>query len=63
MGPKLAISIMSATKELEMIVAAQEMDNDVPMSDASVSPPTLSASWIVVPAESGQDWEMVDCGA
>ncbi|KAJ3866732.1 hypothetical protein EV359DRAFT_79282 [Lentinula novae-zelandiae] len=58
MGPKLAFSIMTATKELERIVAAQEADNDVPMSDAS---PTLGNSWVVVSSET-QDWEMVDCG-
>ncbi|KAJ4480164.1 hypothetical protein J3R30DRAFT_2588927 [Lentinula aciculospora] len=59
MGPKLAFSIMAATKELERIVAAQDTDNDVAMSETS---PTLSHSWVVVSPEA-QDWEMVDCGA
>jgi len=61
MGPKLALSIMSATMELERLVAAQgpETDNDVAMADSA---PTLSASWVVVGSET-QDWEMVDCGA
>ncbi|OBZ72361.1 hypothetical protein A0H81_07845 [Grifola frondosa] len=58
MGPRLAISIYTATKELEQIVAAQrDSDRDVAMSNAD-SP--LSNSWVVVPPE---DWEMVDCTA
>ncbi|KIK52662.1 hypothetical protein GYMLUDRAFT_64112 [Collybiopsis luxurians FD-317 M1] len=71
MGPKLALSIMSATRELERLVAAQgeREDNDVVMADATA--PTMSASWVVVPPavpESRrschyQDWEMVNCGA
>ncbi|KAF9468179.1 hypothetical protein BDZ94DRAFT_1247380 [Collybia nuda] len=59
MGPRLAVSIMSATKDLEQIVAAQgdrEKElQDVTMADAS---PILTKSWVVVP---GEDWEMVDC--
>ncbi|KAF9066513.1 hypothetical protein BDP27DRAFT_1330400, partial [Rhodocollybia butyracea] len=75
MGPKLAFSIMSATKELERLVAAQPEENDVVMSDSAAAA-ALSASWVVVPqdrerhaAPQGfagmptQDWEMVDCGA
>ncbi|KAG5644656.1 hypothetical protein DXG03_008038 [Asterophora parasitica] len=60
MGPRLAVSIMSATMELERLVAAQ--DQDVTMADATVAaaPPTLTKSWVVV---SGDDWEMVECGA
>lgn len=64
MGPRLALSIMAATKELERIVAAQsqsekerERENDVMMAESA---PTLSNSWVVVP---GEDWEMIDCGA
>lgn len=62
MGPKLALSIMTATMELERLVAAQgpDTDNDVPMADSS---PSLSASWVVVGGSDNQDWEMVDCGA
>jgi len=73
MGPRLAVSIMTATRELERIVAAQadkekerdrdrDRDNDVVMGDGISSQPpiSLSNSWVVVP---GEDWEMVDCGA
>ncbi|KAJ3795260.1 hypothetical protein GGU11DRAFT_839354 [Lentinula aff. detonsa] len=60
MGPKLAVSIMTATKELERIVAAQAPDdNDMAMSESS---PILSNSWVVV-SSTNQDWEMLDCGA
>lgn len=56
MGPRLAVSILTATRELERIVASQiESDGDVPMIDA-----TLANPWVVVP---GEDWEMVDCAA
>lgn len=59
MGPRLAVSIMTATKDLEQIVAAQgdreKESQDVIMADA---PPILTKSWVVVP---GEDWEMVDC--
>ncbi|KZT07683.1 uncharacterized protein LAESUDRAFT_724669 [Laetiporus sulphureus 93-53] len=70
MGPRLALSmytanreleksIYSATSELERIVAASQgdADSDVVMAD---SDPALSKSWVVVPPE---DWEMVDCSA
>jgi endonuclease V-like protein UPF0215 family len=76
MGPRLALSIMDATKELEKIVADQrerEADGDVVMSDStatttsfnvvgsgSLAMPVLTASWVVV---RGDDWEMVDCAA
>ncbi|KAF8969104.1 hypothetical protein BDZ97DRAFT_1796042, partial [Flammula alnicola] len=67
MGARLALSIETATRELERIVADQQerdRDNDVVMSDCTlVSPsslamPVLTASWVVV---KGEDWEMVDC--
>ena len=58
MGPRLALSIHAATKELERIVAAQrDRDGDVTMVNEDGS---MSASWVVVPPE---DWEMVDCRA
>ncbi|EMD34108.1 hypothetical protein CERSUDRAFT_86861 [Gelatoporia subvermispora B] len=58
MGPRLALSILTATKDLERMVAAQrEREGDVAMTGAEG---TLSNSWVVVP---GEDWEMVDCGA
>lgn len=69
MGPRLAMSIMTATQELERIVADQQerdKDNDVVMSDSTlVSPsslamPVLTASWVMV---KGEDWEMIDCAA
>jgi len=53
MGPRLAVSILTATRELERIVASQlDADDDVVMLDG-----TLSSSWVFVP---NQDWEMVD---
>jgi len=57
MGPRLAVSIMTATRELERIVA-QQMDAENDMADSPTG--VLSNSWVVVP---GEDWEMVDCGA
>ncbi|KAI0046334.1 hypothetical protein FA95DRAFT_1494211 [Auriscalpium vulgare] len=53
MGARLAISILTATQELERIVAAQR---DVP-SDGDKP---LSSSWVVLPDD---DWEMVDASA
>jgi hypothetical protein len=58
MGPRLAVSILTATRELERIVASQiEVDNDVSMTDS-----TLSKSWVVIPGEE-RDWEMIDCSS
>lgn len=52
MGPRLAVSMLTATRELERIIAAQiDRDNDVQMMDG-----TLGKSWVVV-----EDWDMVDC--
>ncbi|KAF9066515.1 hypothetical protein BDP27DRAFT_1423764 [Rhodocollybia butyracea] len=61
---------MSATKELDRLVAAQPEENDIVMSD-SASAAALSASWVVVPQDRerhaapqgfagmpSQDWEM-----
>lgn len=56
MGPRLAISIMTATMELEKLVAQQ----DVEMVDDDLSPVFPTSSWVLVP---GEDWEMVDCAA
>jgi len=54
MGPRLAVSILTATRELEQIVAsAIDADNDYTMADG-----TFNKSWI-----GEQDWEMVDCSA
>ncbi|KAF8150906.1 hypothetical protein B0H34DRAFT_801815 [Crassisporium funariophilum] len=71
MGPRLALSITTATKELERIVADQQerdRDMDVVMTDSTTTPmygsglamPVLTTSWVVV---RGEDWEMVDCSA
>lgn len=58
MGPRLAVSILTATRELERIVASQmDVDNDISRMDG-----TLSKSWVVVPGED-RDWEMIDCSA
>lgn len=46
MGPRLAVSILSATRELERMVGERDGDGDVVMK---TEPP-------------GEDWEMVDCG-
>jgi len=54
-GSPLAVSIMNATRDLEVLVAShhqqRDADGDVPMPDGS---------WITVcpPCE---DWEMFDC--
>ncbi|KAI0346552.1 hypothetical protein BDW22DRAFT_770064 [Trametopsis cervina] len=56
MGPRLALSIYTATRELEEIVASQrDYDGDINMTGEGGQ--MLSASWVVVPQE---DWEMVD---
>ena len=57
-GSPLAVSIMNATRDLEVLVASQQQqrdaDGDVPMSDSP------SASWVAISLP-GEDWEMVDC--
>ncbi|KAF5379784.1 hypothetical protein D9615_005703 [Tricholomella constricta] len=61
MGPRLAVSIMTATMELERLVADQENESqDIIMADATATSPVLSKSWVAV---SGEDWEMVESGA
>ena len=75
MGPRLALSIITATKDLERIVADQERerdrnrDNDIIMSDSTFSlsastlaSPVLTKSWVFVKNET-LDWEMLDCSA
>jgi len=58
MGPRLAVSILTATRELERIVASQmEVDGDISMTDS-----TLSKSWVVISGEE-RDWEMIDCSS
>jgi hypothetical protein len=59
-GSPLAVSIMNATRDLEVLVASQQQqqqrdaDGDVPMSDCP------STSWVAINFP-GEDWEMVDC--
>lgn len=61
-GSPLAVSIMNATRDLEVLVASQQQqqqqqrdaDGDVAMSDCP------SSSWIAISLP-GEDWEMVDC--
>ena len=77
MGPRLALSIITATKDLERIVAGEERerdkgkdkDNDIVMSDStfnlstsSLASPVLTKSWVFVKNEA-HDWEMLDCSA
>ena len=75
MGPRLALSIITATKDLERIVADQEherdrdRDNDIIMSDSTfnlststLASPVLTKSWVFVKNEA-HDWEMLDCSA
>lgn len=56
MGPRLAIAILSATRELERIVSAHE-DDDVMMGDET-EPTTRSSRWGL-----GRDLVAVPCGA
>jgi hypothetical protein len=56
MGPRLAIAILSATRELELIVSAHE-DDDVMMGDET-EPTTRSARWGL-----GRDMVAVACAA
>ena len=58
-GSPLAVSIMNATRDLEVLVASQQQqqrdaDGDVPMADCP------SSSWISI-STPVEDWEMVDC--
>jgi hypothetical protein len=75
MGPRLALSIITATKDLERIVADRERerdrdrDNDIIMSDSTfnlsastLASPVLTKSWVFVKNEA-HDWEMLDCSA
>lgn len=59
MGPRLALSIYNATRELEKLVASQsqrDAEGDVDMRDSNES--LLTSSWVAV---AGDDWEMIDC--
>ncbi|KAK0495422.1 hypothetical protein EDD18DRAFT_1172164 [Armillaria luteobubalina] len=65
MGPRLALNIAHATQELERIIKErgldifdQRIDEDVTMVESTAEP------WINVSSErSGDDWEMINCGA
>jgi hypothetical protein len=67
MGARLAVSILTATRELERIVARQQLEaqEDVVMADPTAGADKgamdrMTGSWVFVP---GEDWEMVDCSA
>jgi hypothetical protein len=63
MGARLAVSILTATRELERIVACNNIDtdrDDVTMDHTPSTVPPLTNSWVIVP---GEDWEMIDCSA
>jgi len=57
-GSPLAVSVMNATRDLEVLVASQQQqrdaDGDIPMTDCPTS------SWVTIGLP-GEDWEMVDC--
>ncbi|KAK0214001.1 hypothetical protein IW262DRAFT_1407970 [Armillaria fumosa] len=59
MGPRIAMSIENATRELERIVTEGGMesrtDNDIVMGDSTAEP------WVSV--SRSDDWEMIHCGA
>jgi hypothetical protein len=78
MGPRLAVSILTATRELEKIVAAQmqmgsggglggcgggDGDVDVPMADGTMSGMGATLSKSWIVVPGGEDWEMVDCSS
>ncbi|KAF9790693.1 hypothetical protein BJ322DRAFT_1037936 [Thelephora terrestris] len=60
MGSPLAVSVMNATRDLEVLVASHQQhqqrdaDGDVPMTECPLG------SFLSV-GLSGEDWEMVDC--
>lgn len=72
MGPRLALSILTATQDLERIVAEQESREAAMMEDkpaaaemtldgeSASSHRRLSTSWVDM---GNEDWEMVDCSA
>lgn len=59
MGPRLAISVWMATRDLERMVE-DDLDANMVYEEPSLtdSPASLSRSWVVV-----EDWEMVDCSS
>ncbi|KAF9007530.1 hypothetical protein BDQ17DRAFT_1237665 [Cyathus striatus] len=65
MGARNAVSVMSATRELERMVNEREGEGDIVMTDPKEEKdaPSMSSSWIVLkdtPA-TAEDWEMLDC--
>lgn len=76
MGPRLAVRVLSATRELEKIVS-KNMEAGAGNiigagngvlgpgegdGDVSMADGTMSKSWIVIPGHGGgEDWEMIDC--
>jgi hypothetical protein len=78
MGPRLAVDILTATRELEKIVAAQmqmgsggglggcggEGDGDVAMADGTMSGAGgMTLSKSWIFLPGAEDWEMVDCSS
>jgi hypothetical protein len=70
LGPRVALSMLTATMEIEKIMERNPFPappstpqppllEDVRMDDVT-SCAMLSNSWVVIP---GEDWEMVDCAA
>lgn len=59
MGPRLAISVWMATRDLEKMVE-DDLDSSMGYDEPSLtdSTGTLSRSWVVI-----DDWEMVDCSS
>ncbi|KAK0469875.1 uncharacterized protein EV420DRAFT_1497233 [Desarmillaria tabescens] len=65
MGPRLAMNIVYATRELERMVKERgleifdkRIEEDITMVDSTTEP------WINVSGErTGDDWEMINCGA
>ncbi|KAK7044079.1 hypothetical protein VNI00_007795, partial [Paramarasmius palmivorus] len=61
MGPRLALSIMQATRDLELLVARNGLTLGGEAMDVDRDSSILGNSWVQVsPTE---DWEMVDCAA
>lgn len=60
MGPRLAVSILTATKDLERIVAEQTSREYDMMVDSESSSPESSSSWLDM---RNNDSESIECGA
>ncbi|KAK0485127.1 hypothetical protein IW261DRAFT_1460694 [Armillaria novae-zelandiae] len=64
MGPRLAMNIAHATQELERIIKERGLDIFDQRIDEDVTMVESAEPWINVSSErSGDDWEMINCGA